>query len=106
MSLPPGRYNLVGFSVSENVVNGNFDFYAPDYTSVDFGRGTVKRGMIASPGNASRAITVGAYNFRSQWPNKEGTTTTFNLPIGVFATDEGLFVSDALNTRVLIFSSP
>lgn len=80
--LPFGAYQIYGFGATENVVNGNFDFYAPQYYAVDFGIGTSKTGMVGSPGNATNAITVGAYNFRSSWVNSEGTETFFNLTSG------------------------
>lgn len=82
LKLPPGTYNLIGFGATEKVVNGNFDFYTQDFSIVDFGRGTVKSEMIGSPGGAADVITVGAYNFRPNWLNKEGTNTKFNLPVG------------------------
>ncbi|MEZ5426933.1 MAG: S8 family serine peptidase [Pyrinomonadaceae bacterium] len=85
LKLPPGSYQLTGFGATENVVNGNFDFYAPSYDEVDFGVGTVKTEMIGTPGNAEKVITVGAYYFRPNWPNIEGTETVFNLPLGEIA---------------------
>ena len=82
IGLAPGSYRLFGFGASKTVVNGNFDFYLPDYNAGDFGIGTTKTGMIGNPGNAANVITVGAYNFRSSWLNSEGKETAFNLTIG------------------------
>ncbi len=82
IGLAPGSYRLFGFGASKTVVNGNFDFYLPDYNAGDFGIGTTKTGMIGNPGNAANVITVGAYNFRSSWLNSEGKETVFNLTIG------------------------
>ena len=80
--LPYGSYDIWGFSTSEKVVNGSFDFYAPRDRQVDFGRGTTKTHMVGSPGNAANVITVGAYNFRPNWRNFENTETVFNFPMG------------------------
>lgn len=82
IGLAPGSYRLFGFGASKEVLNGNFDFYLPDYGAGDFGVGTTKTGMIGNPGNAANVITVGAYNFRSSWLNSEGKETAFNLTIG------------------------
>lgn len=82
IGLAPGSYRLFGFGASKEVVNGNFDFYLPNYGAGDFGIGTTKTGMIGNPGNAANVITVGAYNFRSSWMNSEGKETAFNLTIG------------------------
>jgi subtilisin family serine protease len=82
LGLPAGSYRLWGFGATKTVVNGNFDFYAPSYNEVDFGMGTSKTGMIGSPGNAANVITVGAYNFRRDWTNRDGQQTLFNLRIG------------------------
>ncbi len=85
IGLAPGSYRLFGFGASKTVVNGNFDFYLPNYGAADFGIGTTKTGMIGNPGNAANVITVGAYNFRSSWLNSEGKQTAFNLAIGAIA---------------------
>ena len=85
VNLPPGAYRLWGFGASAKVVNGKFDFYAPNYRAVDFGIGTTKTGMIGSPGNAANVITVAAYNFRSSWLNTSGGETRFNFNIGDIA---------------------
>ncbi|MDQ2747215.1 MAG: S8 family serine peptidase [Acidobacteriota bacterium] len=85
VNLPPGAYRIWGFGATAKVVNGNFDFYAPDYRAVDFGMGTTKTGMIGSPGNAANVITVAAYNFRNSWQNTFGGETRFNFNIGDIA---------------------
>jgi len=82
IGLAPGNYRLSGFGASKQVVNGNFDFYVPNYNAADFGIGTTKTGMIGNPGNAANVITVGAYNFRSSWLSSGGKETAFNLAIG------------------------
>lgn len=82
LAVPAGSYRLWGFGASEKVASGSFDFYAPQYYAVDFGMGTAKSGMVGSPGNAANVITVGAYNFRNVWTNKEGGETMFNLTVG------------------------
>jgi subtilisin family serine protease len=80
--LPPGSYDLFGYGTSANVVNGDFDFYIPNFETADFGRGTTKTGMVGSPGNAKNVITVGAYNFRNNWINNLNTQTVVNTPNG------------------------
>lgn len=85
VGLPPGAYRIWGFGASAKVVNGNFDFYAPNFRAVDFGMGTTKTGMIGSPGNAANAITVAAYNFRNNWRNTVGGETRFNFNLGEIA---------------------
>ena len=80
--LPPGSYDIWGYGTSANVVNGNFDLYAPSFRTVDFGQGTTKTEMVGSPGNASNVITVGAYNFRNNWINNINKQTLLNLPTG------------------------
>lgn len=82
LELPPGNYNIWGYGTSEKVVNGSFDFYAPFFNQVDFGKGTTRTGMVGSPGNASNVITVGAYNFRNNWTNNLNSLTNLNLRIG------------------------
>lgn len=82
IGLAPGNYRLFGFGASKTVVNGNFDFYVPNYNAADFGIGTTKTRMIGNPGNAANAITVGAYNFRSSWRSGDGKETAFNLTLG------------------------
>lgn len=79
--LPPGGYLLMGFGSSANVKNGSFDLYAPETSTASalFTYGAEKRRMVGSPGNARNVITVGAYDFRSSWPNVEGTQTLYNL---------------------------
>lgn len=85
LGLPPGAFRIWGFGATAKVVNGNFDFYAPNFRAVDFGMGTTKTGMIGSPGNASNVITVAAYNFRNSWRNTVGGETRFNFNIGEIA---------------------
>ncbi len=85
ISLPPGAYRIWGFGATTKVVNGNFDFYAPNFRAVDFGTGTTKTGMVGSPGNAANVITVAAYNFRSSWQNTVGGETRFNFNLGDIA---------------------
>ncbi len=85
LGLPPGAYRIWGFGATAKVVNGNFDFYAPNFRAVDFGMGTTKTGMVGSPGNASNVITVAAYNFRNSWQNTVGGETKFNFNIGEIA---------------------
>ena len=82
LPLPAGTYDVYGFSTSEKVLSGNFDFYAPNNRVVDFGRGTTKTGMVGTPGNAANVITVGAYNFRKNWTNLGGTETVFGFDLG------------------------
>lgn len=80
--LQPGHYWVCGFSTDEHVSNGAFDLYLPFPNTASFGAGTVKKAMVASPGNAASVITVGAYNSRASWPNADGTTTRYNLALG------------------------
>jgi subtilisin family serine protease len=83
--LPPGKYLIRGFGASANVKSGRFDFYLPEYYAASFGRGVEKKYMVGSPGNASNAITVGAYDFRNTWENLDGKWTTYNMDIGRIA---------------------
>jgi hypothetical protein len=38
--------------------------------------------MVGSPGNATNALTVGGYDFRSSWENLDGKWSSFNLDLG------------------------
>lgn len=80
--LPAGKYLIEGFGATENVTDGAFDLYLPFTGDASFGRGTDKRYMVGSPGNAANVITVGAYNFRAAWPSAAGGTTRHNLLLG------------------------
>jgi len=82
LRLPPGKYLVRGFGVSEKVTSGRFDCYLPMLSTASFGRGGDKRFMVGTPGNAANVITVGSYNFRSAWTNMDGKVTNYNLPIG------------------------
>ncbi len=82
LPLPPGKYYAWAYSTSENVSNGGFDFYLPFIANGSFGQGTTKTGMVGSPGNADRVITVGSYDFRNEWVNVTGQATHFNLELG------------------------
>jgi subtilisin family serine protease len=77
--VPPGNYVIWGFGPTANVVNGTFELYTPFYIEGSFTMGTVKRMMVASPGNAANVITVGSYDFRRAWENQPGGQTIFNL---------------------------
>lgn len=82
--MPAGNYLLYGFG-GTNVTNGNFDLYAVETSSSSkavFGIGTDKTRMVASPGNAANAITVGSFDFRSSWENLNGERTFYNLELG------------------------
>ncbi|MBX3148932.1 S8 family serine peptidase [Candidatus Obscuribacterales bacterium] len=82
--LPRGKYYLSAWGASENVKNGRFDVYA--WGSATFGKGSEHQFMVGTPGNAANVITVGAYDFRSSWPNIEGTNTFFNIEEGGLAS--------------------
>jgi subtilisin family serine protease len=80
--LPPGKYFAWAYSTSEDVSDGGFDFYLPFIANGSFGQGTTKTGMVGSPGNADRVITVGSYDFRNEWLNLTGQATRYNLELG------------------------
>jgi subtilisin family serine protease len=80
--LPVGRYVVWGFGADEHVKEGSFSLYLPSGRGASFGRGTVKRQMVGSPGNSTQAITVGSYDFRASWLNRQGERTGYNLVVG------------------------
>lgn len=79
--LPSGLYGISAFAPTPNVSSGRFDIYALNYTG-SFARGSEVQYMVGAPGTAKNVITVGSYDFRSSWPNLNGTTTFYNLPLG------------------------
>jgi minor extracellular serine protease Vpr len=80
--LPPGSYQLWAFGATGKVSRGTFDFYLPFYNQAAFTFGGDKRQMVGSPGNAANVITVGAYDFRENWPALDGTQVIYNLRLG------------------------
>lgn len=85
MRFPVGDYTIWGFGTGPTVPNGRFDLYlveAPGLNKASFGTGAQKTEIIGSPGNAKNAITVGSYDFRGSWINREGETTLYNLIAG------------------------
>ena len=82
LQLPVGQYLFYGFGATADVKNGRFDLYLPDAGGAGFGEGAEKRFMVSSPGNAANVITVGSFDFRSQWENNGGSISRFNLPDG------------------------
>ena len=82
LELPFGSYDIYGFGNTENVKDGTFDVYGPDYSAVSFGKGSSDEYMIGSPGNASNVITVGAYVNRNIWKSDAGQNVAFNLLLG------------------------
>lgn len=85
MHLPSGSYIFWGYGTGINVTDGRFDLYSVESASLNkafFGMGTDKNGIIASPGNAKNAITVGSFDFRDSWVNANGETTTYNMLFG------------------------
>ncbi len=82
LQLPEGQYLLFGFGVSEKVFDGKFSFYLPNQEGASFGLGTEKKFMVNSPGNATKVITVGSTDFRSEWENRDGQISQFNLAGG------------------------
>lgn len=82
MNIPAGQYLFFGFGSSEIVSNGRFSLYFPNETGASFGEGTEKRFMIAAPGGAEKAITVGSTDFRNEWVNVGGDVSRFNLTNG------------------------
>lgn len=81
ITLDTGVYNIKGYGVNERVANGKFDLYAEEGRG-NFAAGSDKQYMVGSPGTAKHVITVGAYDFRSDWTNLGGTKTYYNLPLG------------------------
>lgn len=81
LKLPPGRYELYALG-GENVMEGRFDLYIGDSRAGGFGKGNEYQYMVGSPGNARNAITVGSYDFRSNWQNLNGSFTSQNLTLG------------------------
>jgi subtilisin family serine protease len=85
--LVQGSYLVAGAGWSPRVPNGTFDIYAPaGLGSALFTVGAEKRGMVGSPGNAANVITVGAYDFRSNWVNKDGSPISYNLDLGALSS--------------------
>jgi minor extracellular serine protease Vpr len=80
--LPPGRYIVFGMAMSANVRHGTFDLYLPNTEAARFGRGSDRKRMVGSPGNASNVITVGSYDFRDGWVNGDNEYVYFNLDLG------------------------
>jgi subtilisin family serine protease len=77
LTLPPGGYLLSVFGRSANVKNGVCDFYLPDPESysASFGLGGDHKMVVGEPGDADDIITVGSYDFQSEWDNVDGQTT-------------------------------
>lgn len=82
ISLWPGKYELYGFGATETVSSGRFDVYLPFTRDGSFGKGMEPAFLIGSPGNAANVITVGAYDFRDKWLNKDGEETKNNMTLG------------------------
>lgn len=82
LRLPPGRYLLSGFSMSEEVKSGRFDLYLPFQGQGCFGTGVDITGLIGTPGNAANVITVGSYDSLAEWENAAGQLTRYNLVSG------------------------
>jgi subtilisin family serine protease len=80
--LPPGSYYLWAFGATDKVRQGTFDLYLPFYQQAGFTVGGDKRQMVGSPGNAANVITVGAYDFRENWPTLNGKQVSYNLHMG------------------------
>ncbi|HEY0173818.1 MAG TPA: S8 family serine peptidase [Pyrinomonadaceae bacterium] len=83
--LPPGSYYLWAFGATEKVRHGTFDLYLPFFQQAGFTVGGDKRQMVGSPGNAANVITVGAYDFREQWPALNGRQVSYNLNLGAIS---------------------
>ncbi|MCA9804496.1 MAG: S8 family serine peptidase [Cyanobacteria bacterium HKST-UBA02] len=90
LKLPHGRYYIKAWGKSENVSDGSFDLYS-SLPSIDndqqlsygsFAMGSNHEAMVGTPGTAKNVITVGAYDFRSSWPNLGYTHTYHNLALG------------------------
>ncbi len=82
LPLPPGNYQLVGMGSTSKVVSGEFDLYLPGIADGAFTVGARKTRMIGSPGDSAGVITVGAYDFRSEWMGIGNRLTRFNLQLG------------------------
>lgn len=82
VDLPSGNYYALGMSAADRVPNGRFDLYLMDYEKASFGKGSESRYMVGTPGNAKNAITVGSYDYQSNWENMQGEHTYYNLPLG------------------------
>ncbi len=82
MNIPEGQYLFFGYGSSEIVSDGRFSLYFPNETGASFGEGTEKRFMVAAPGGAEKAITVGSTDFRNEWLNLGGDVSRFNLTNG------------------------
>ncbi len=80
--LDPGRYVLWGFGKDAEVKDGRFSLYLPAYAKASFGKGAISKEMVGSPGNSTSAITVGSYDFRGSWRNRENKWTGVNLKLG------------------------
>lgn len=83
LPLPSGDYMFWGYGVGPDVKDGRFDLYSAEFLSrAVFGLGAEKFGVVASPGNAKNAITVGSFDFRDSWLNVNGETTMYNMLLG------------------------
>lgn len=82
LNLDPGRYVVWGFGASDQVRKGTFSLYLPQLQTASFGRGTTKRNMVGSPGNAGNVITVGSYDFRRDWRAADGKLIGYNMVLG------------------------
>jgi subtilisin family serine protease len=100
--LKPGTYQIIGMGMSENVVNGEFNMYVPAVSEGSFTIGGRKSHMVASPGTSAGVITVGAYDFRSEWLGLNNLQTAYSLKIGSISTysspggliDQGVYKPD------------
>ena len=75
IQLPPGQYYVDAAGNSPKVTHGIYDLYLPEVSNGSFGLGGDHQMVVGDPGDADDVITVGSYDFRSQWDNADGFTT-------------------------------
>lgn len=82
LQLPKGRYALQVNGIDSKVSGGSYDLYSPAPGAIVFDGGGDKRCLVGSPGTATNAITVGAYDDLTEWTNLSGETAYCNLTNG------------------------
>lgn len=78
ITLPPGRYAVVGFSTDKAPV-GRFTAYLPQKGKGAFGQGSYQKYMVSSPGNAAGALTIGSYDLLGSWRNAQGEVSSASI---------------------------
>ena len=83
VDLPQGNFYVYPFGSGATVKSGECHMYGFDAV---FGEGSSNSYIVASPGCATNAITVGSYVVRNTWNSLGAPNVTLNLPLGSLST--------------------